>query len=260
MNITLKEKLKKNILTIGSWITIGHPTVAELMAHSGFDWLAIDMEHSPLSISECQELIRTIDLCGVPALVRVGANDPLLIKRAMDSGAHGVIVPMVNSAQEARQAVASVYYPPEGNRGVGLARAQGYGRDFDAYKRWVRDHAVVVVQIEHIKAVENIDAILAIKGIDAIIIGPYDLSGSLGKPGDFKDPAVVNAMSKVQKKAAARGIPPGVHVVSSDEKLLVARIKQGYTFIAYGVDFLFIQENCAKGLEFVKNGFPLSRE
>ena len=235
MKSSLKQKLRKHELAIGSWITIGHPTVAELMARSGFDWLAIDMEHSSLSVSECGELIRTIDLCGVAPLVRVGANDPLLIKRAMDSGAHGVIVPMINSAQE-------------GYRGVCLARAQGYGRDFEAYKKWVPENAVVVVQIEHIKAVENIDAILAVEGIDAIIIGPYDLSGSLGKPGDFKDPALINAMSKVQKKAAARGIPPGMHVVSSDEKLLAQRIKEGYTFIAYGVDFLFIQETCVKGL------------
>ncbi len=252
MNHALKEKLRKKELAIGSWITIGHPTVAELMAKSGFDWLAIDMEHSPLSVSECQELIRTIDLCGVPVLVRVAANDAVLIKRAMDAGAHGVIVPMVNSAEEAKNAVASVRYPPVGNRGVGLARAQGYGRDFEQYVPWAKKYAVVVVQIEHIKAVDNIDGILDVEGIDAIIIGPYDLSGSLGKPGEFKDPAVVKAMAKVQKAAAAKGVPPGVHVVSSDEKLLAERIQQGYSFVAYGVDFLFIHETCTKGLKAVR--------
>jgi 2-dehydro-3-deoxyglucarate aldolase len=252
MSVSLKEKLKKKKLVIGSWITIGHPTVAELMAKSGFDWLAIDMEHSPTSQSECQELIRTIDLCGVPPLVRVGANDPLLIKRAMDAGAHGVIVPMVNTVQEARQAVASVHYPPLGNRGVGLARAQGYGKSFDAYKKWTPSNAVVIVIIEHIKAVENIDAILNVEGIDAIFIGPYDLSGSLGKPGQLNDPEVVKAMARIQKSAEAHGIPPGVHVVSSDEKHLAQRVKQGYKFVAYGVDFLFIRETCVKGLAAVK--------
>ncbi len=254
MNYTLKEKLNKKQRVIGSWVTIGHPTVAELMAKAGFDWLAIDMEHSPLSVSECQELIRVIDLCGVPVLVRVGVNDPLLIKRAMDSGAHGVIVPMVNSAKEAQAAVDSVYYPPKGRRGVGLARAQGYGWDFNEYMRWVNANAVVVVQIEHIKAVEDIDAILAVKGIDAIMIGPYDLSGSLNKPGQFKDPKVVKAMQKVRHAATAKGIPPGVHVVSSDAKLLAERIKEGYKFIAFGVDFLFIHENCSKALASVKKG------
>ena len=241
-------------MAIGSWITIGHPTVAELMARSGFDWLAIDMEHSPLSASECQELIRTIDLCGVPVLVRVGANDPLLIKRAMDAGAHGVIVPMVNSARQAAEAVDSVYYPPSGKRGVGLARAQGYGRSFEAYKRWVEKNAIVVVQIEHIQAVELVNEICAVKGVDAVIVGPYDLSGSLGKPGDFKDPEVVRAMKKVHSVLIAQGMPSGVHVVSSDETLVAEKIRQGYTFIAYGVDFLFIEENCVKGLAAIKKG------
>lgn len=254
MRSSLKEKLKRRELAIGSWITIGHPTVAELMSRCGFDWLAIDMEHSPLSVGECQELIRTIDLCGVPVLVRVGANDPLLIKRAMDAGAHGVIVPMVNSARQAQEAVESVHYPPAGQRGVGLARAQGYGRSFEAYQRWVEENAVVVVQIEHRQAVENVDEICAVKGVDAVIVGPYDLSGSLGKPGDLKDPAVVSAMHKVHTALIAKGIPSGVHVVSSDEALLAEKVRQGYTFIAYGVDFLFIQENCVKGLASVKKG------
>ena len=252
MNSILKEKLKKKQRVIGSWVTIGHPTVAELMAKAGFDWLAIDMEHSPLTIGQCQELIRTIDLCGVPVLVRVGANDPLIIKRVMDAGAHGVIVPMINSAKEARAAVASVHYPPKGNRGVGLARAQGYGQEFDAYKRWAINGPVVVVQIEHIDAVNNIDAILEVEGIDAIMIGPYDLSGSLGKPGQLNDKKVLQAMHKVKRAAEAKGMPSGVHVVSSDEKLLAAKFKEGYKFVAYGVDFLFIQENCLKGLRAVK--------
>lgn len=252
MNSSLKSKLKKKQLAIGSWITIGHPTVAELMAKSGFDWLAIDMEHSPLSVSECGELIRTIDLCGVPVLVRVGANDPLIIKRAMDSGAHGVIVPMINTTNQARDAVAAVRYPPKGTRGVGLARAQGYGKNFKEYVAWATNNPVIVVQIEHIEAVRNIDEILAVEGIDAIIIGPYDLSGSLNKPGQFKDKEVVEAMAKVRKTTAAKGIPPGIHVVSADEKLLKERIKEGYTFIAYGVDFLFIQEVASNGLAFAR--------
>jgi 2-keto-3-deoxy-L-rhamnonate aldolase RhmA len=250
--MTLKEQLKAKKLSLGSWITIGHPTIAELMAKSGFDWLAIDMEHSPLTIGECQELIRTIDLCGVTPLVRVGANDPLLIKRAMDSGAHGVIVPMVNTSKEAEAAVASVYYPPKGRRGVGLGRAQGYGKDFNSYKDNLEKTAVVVVQIEHIEAVKNLDAILAVPGIDAIIVGPYDLSGSMGKPGNFTDPEMIEALKKIQTKTTAKGIAAGVHVVSSDVNQVNDKIAEGYSFIAYGVDFLFIQENCRKGLSAIK--------
>lgn len=246
--MSLKTQLSNGATVIGSWITIGHPTVAELLCRSGFDWLAIDMEHSPLSISECQELIRVIDLKGVSPLVRVGANDPLLIKRAMDSGAHGVIVPMVNSAPEAQAVIDSVYYPPKGRRGVGLARAQGYGQDFKTYVENTQHQSVIVIQIEHVNAVNNIDAILSVKGIDALIIGPYDLSASLGHPGDFNHPSVVDALTRVRDAAKQHGIVYGMHVVSSNAALVTQAIEQGYRFIAYGVDFLFISESATQGL------------
>ena len=110
--IRLKEKLNKRDLTVGSWITLAHPAIAEIMAKAGFDWLSVDMEHSVITIREAEELIRVIDLCGVvPPLVRLSANDPVQIKRVMDAGAHGVIVPMVNSVAQAEQAVSAVRYP-----------------------------------------------------------------------------------------------------------------------------------------------------
>ena len=132
--MTLKQKIKNRELTIGSWITIGDPVVAEIMANAGYDWLTIDMEHSVISLEAAQDLIRCIALCGVDPLVRVGNNDPTIIKRVMDAGAHGVIVPMVNTRQDAINAVNAVKYPPQGTRGVGLARAQKYGNGFDEYK------------------------------------------------------------------------------------------------------------------------------
>ena len=252
--MTLKQKITKHQLTIGSWITIGHPTVAEIMAKAGFDWLAIDMEHSALSMAQCQELIRVVDLCGVPALVRVGKNDPLLIKQAMDAGACGVIVPMINSKEEAMAAVSSVKYPPSGTRGVGLARAQGYGASFQEYRKWVEKESVVIVQIEHIKAVEHLEDILSVEGVDAFLVGPYDLSGSLGVPGDFDHPKMKAALEKIRNDSALlkRKIPTGYHVVSSDAKLVEEKIKQGYKFISFGVDFLFLGENCRSGLGTLK--------
>src|SRR3990172_7659368 len=180
--ISLKNKLKKKELTIGSWITFANSAIAEIMAKAGFDWLTVDMEHSSLTISQAQQLIQTIELCGVAPLVRVGENNPNLIKRVMDAGSHGVIVPMVNSKEEANNAVNAVKYPPTGKRGVGLARAQGYGTTFEKYKDWVDRDSIVVIQIEHIEAVENLKDILSVSGIDAFIVGPYDLSGSLGVP------------------------------------------------------------------------------
>ena len=251
-NITmrgLKKKLKNSTLTIGSWMTIGHPAVAEIMARSGFEWLTIDMEHSPLSIAQCQELIRVISLCGLDSLVRVGANDPLEIKRVMDAGATGVIVPMVNTAEQAKAVVAAVKYPPVGHRGVGLARAQGYGMSFKEYLRWVHEESVVIVQIEHIDAVKNIEQILSVKGVDGFIVGPYDLSGSMGIPGNFDDNRMLQAMRDILKFSGRQRMSAGIHVVSSDSAQVKVMIKQGFKFIAYGVDFLFLGESSRNGVK-----------
>ena len=152
--MTLELKLNaKNDLYLGSWITLAHPAIAEIMANSGFNWLAVDLEHSTITIREAEELIRIIDLAGVTPLVRLTANDANQIKRIMDAGSAGIIVPMVNSANDAVNAVNAVKYPPVGKRGVGLARAQGYGVKFNEYFEWQQSNSIVIVQIEHIDAV-----------------------------------------------------------------------------------------------------------
>lgn len=251
--MTLKEKIKGGKLTLGSWITIGNSAVAEILAKAGFDWLAIDMEHTAINVDQCADLIRVIDLCGVAPFVRVGANDSLLIKQAMDAGAHGVIVPMVNSKEEAECAVESVKYPPVGKRGVGLARAQGYGTTFNEYKDWAANESIVIVQIEHIDAVNNLEEIFSVEGVDAFIVGPYDLSGSLGVPGDFEDKKVEEALDKIVDISKNMNMSSGYHVVSTDYNLVKEKIKQGYSFIAYGVDFLFLGESARGGLAATKN-------
>ena len=176
----LKSKLAQSEITIGSWITLGHPSIAEIMATAGFDWLVLDMEHSVLELSQIQMLIQVLDMQKCPAIVRLTSNHPDQIKRVMDAGANGIMVPMIKSAADAESAVQSVYYPPRGKRGVGLARAQGYGAEFQQYRDWLEKNAVIVAMIEHIDAVNAIDSILSVDGIDAYIIGPYDLSGSMG--------------------------------------------------------------------------------
>lgn len=243
---SLKESLRKNQLTIGSWITLGHPAIAEIMAQAGFDWLTIDMEHSAIDLGEAQALIQVIHLAGCTPLVRVGDNSPYLIKRVMDAGAHGVIVPMVNSRAEAISAVEAVKYPPTGKRGVGLGRAQGYGLSFEKYKKWVEEESVVIAQIEHIKAVRNLEDILSVKGIDGFIVGPYDLSGSLGIPGQFDNPKVKSALAKVITVAKKMKKTAGFHVVSPDPVNFKAKFDAGYRFLAFGLDTLFLGENLQK--------------
>lgn len=249
---SLRKKLQAGKLTIGSWITMGHHSIPEIMARSGFEWLTVDMEHSAIDFYEAQKLIQVIDLCGVAPLVRVGENDRYLIKRVMDAGSHGVIVPMVNSREDARKAVHAVKYPPLGTRGVGLARAQGYGQSFEEYRGWLAEESIVVVQIEHIAAVENLEEILNVEGVDAFIVGPYDLSGSLGVPGEFENARMVEALEeikRVSKKVKARA---GYHVVQPDPSQVVEKINEGYVFIAYSVDFLFLGESCRNGLRDIR--------
>jgi len=237
---TLKEKLAARTLTVGSWLSLASTETAEIMLGGGFDWLAIDMEHTAIGTEAMARMIQVVTLAGRPVLVRVGANDALLIKRAMDSGATGVIVPMINSADDARHAVEALYYPPRGKRGVGLARAQGYGRSFETYRDWADRESVLVAQIEHHEGVRNLEAILAVDGVDAFMIGPYDLSGSLGRPGDFDSPAVADALAQVRAVMQRSAKPGGLHIVHPDAATLRTRVAEGYRFIVYGVDEIFL--------------------
>jgi len=248
MSETLKRRLSCGQLTIGSWITLAHPAIAEIMSRAGFDWLAVDLEHSVITIREAEELIRVISLCGVPPLVRLTSNDQNQIKRVMDAGACGVIVPMVNSRADAERAVKSVHYPPFGERGVGLARAQGYGTGFANYREWLENEAVVIVQIEHIDAVNDLEAILMVPGVDGYIIGPYDLSASMGIPGEFNDQRLIAAIEKVRTTGIALGKPGGLHVVEPDSKKLREAIGKGFRFLAYSLDTRILDVHCRLGL------------
>jgi 2-dehydro-3-deoxyglucarate aldolase len=248
MNQSLKSRLRNGESTLGSWITLGNSGIAEVLAMAGFDWLVVDLEHSTMSMADAGELIRTIDLCGVPPLVRLTSNDPNQIKRVMDCGAHGIVVPMVNSAEEASRAVAATCYPPRGTRGVGLGRAQGYGVRFEEYLKWQATEAVVIVQIEHHLAVQAIDSILAVEGVDGFIVGPYDLSCSMGIAGQFERPEFTNALERIKQGGRHAGKPGGLHVVEPDPERLVRVRSEGYLFNAYGVDFRFLDVGARSGL------------
>ena len=248
----LKSRLSKGDLTIGSWITLGHPSIAEIMAAAGFDWLVLDMEHSVLELSEIQTLIQVLDGKQCPSIVRLTSNHPDQIKRVMDAGATGVMVPMVKSAEDARAAVQSVYYPPRGQRGVGLARAQGYGSSFQKYRSWLEENAVIVAMIEHVDAVNSIDEILAVDGIDAYIIGPYDLSGSMGRPGDLNHPDVQSSIARVLEAGHRSGKPGGIHVIEPDQDELQRRIAAGFNFLGYGLDIRILDSVCRSHMKTIR--------
>ena len=248
----LKKSLTEHKQSFGCWVTLAHPLIPEILASAGFDWLCVDMEHSSIDLKDLLALIIAIESNGLVPLVRVGENNPNLIKRVMDAGAYGVIVPNVNNAQDAQAAVDAVKYPPSGKRGVGLYRAQKYGRAFESYQRWLAQESVVIIQIEHIDAVNNVEDIFAVKGIDAFMIGPYDLSGSLGKPGRYDEPDVVAAIKKVLDAARRFHIPAGFHSIPSDPRQAARRVRQGFRFLAFSLDGVFLGDAAANALAAVK--------
>ena len=252
MPLSFKERLRRRQTTLGSWITLGHPAVAEILCDAGFDWLSVDLEHSVITLDQAQQLIQVISAAGVVPLVRVGANDALIIKRVMDAGATGVIVPLVNSREDAERAVEAVYYPPRGKRGVGLARAQRYGFGFEEYRLANQEEAVVIVQIEHIQAVKNLREILRVPGVDGFIIGPYDLSGSLGKPGAFTAPEVRKALVEVETVAREEQALAGFHVVPVDWELLAEKWRAGYRFLAHSLDTLWLGSGPRRSVQALK--------
>lgn len=250
--MSLKSRLNRSELTIGSWVTLGHPSIAEIMAAAGFDWIVLDTEHSVLELSEVQALIQVLDGKQCPAIVRLTSNHPDLIKRVMDAGATGIMVPMIKSAADAEAAVSGVYYPPRGQRGVGLARAQGYGNSFQSYRQWLEDNAVVIVMIEHVDAVRAIDDILAVPGVDGYIIGPYDLSGSMGRPGDLNHPDVQTAINQVMEAGHRARKPGGIHVIEPDPQALQQRIQAGFNFLGYSLDIRILDSICRTHLQSIR--------
>lgn len=249
---SLKKALANRETLIGSWITLSHLSIAEIMADCGFDFLVIDMEHSTIELSEAQNLVRVIQKQDIPSLIRVNNMDPDGIKRAMDTGTCGVIVPMVKTKQHAEQIVSSVKYPPEGKRGIGLARAQKYGFGFEEYKQWLSKESVVIALIEHIDAIHNLREILGVSGLDGTIIGPYDLSGSIGFPGQFKHSLFKEAIRQYEKVSVEMKKTYGRHVVQPDIKTVREVITKGYSFLPVGLDTLFLGLNCKSVVQKIK--------
>ena len=241
---TIKQKLANKEVSIGTWMTMAHPSIAEILAMAGYDWVVVDTEHSAVDVSEVLHMLIAVEHRGAVPLVRLAGIDPVQAKAVLDSGAAGIIVPMVNSKANAELAVSMTKFPPMGKRGVGLARAQGYGVNFDDYVKRNNRDSLLIVQIEHIDGVNNIEEILSVPGIDGTFIGPYDLSLSLGVPGQLSHPLVISAKEKVLKATLEKGLAAGLHIVqpATAAEECKAALKAGYTFIALGADNLFIRD------------------
>lgn len=234
---------------IGTMLTLNSPEVAEILSSVGFDWLFIDAEHSTYQAGDIQHLLQGAGR-SMPCLVRLAASDELSIKKALDVGAAGIIAPRVNTADHAREIVRFAKYAPDGFRGVGIGRAHGYGLSFSEYIARANDAVTVVVQAEHIDAVKNIDSIVAIPGIDAVLVGPYDLSASMGFIGQVDHPEVVRAIETVTNACKGAGVRLGIFGVS--EASVQPYVKKGYTLIVAGVDTLMLASSAGSILKNLK--------
>jgi len=241
MENKLRRALLKNELSVGTWIQIGHPAVAEILARVGYDWVCVDLEHGSIDIETLTDLFRAIEANDAVPIARLPQNDPIWIRRSLDAGAMGLIIPMVNSSQEIESAIRYAKYPPRGERGYGYSRANSFGMDFEDYIAKANETIAIIAQIEHKDGIENIDSILQVQNLDGAFIGPLDLSGSYGKTGQLDCPEMRDALQRYLEACKKHRKCAGTHIVRPDERSIRNAINQGYKMIALGVDGVFLE-------------------
>ena len=253
MSPSFRDRLRQGERLIGTLLSLPSPELAEIASAAGFDWLFLDMEHGALEPGDVLRLVQaTREPCA--CLVRVPENAEMWIKKALDSGAAGLIVPHVNSAAEAAQAVRWAKYPPQGGRSVGFSRANLYGARFQENVETANAKTVVVAQVEHIDGVRAIAPILGVPGLDAVFIGPYDLSASLGKPGRIGDADVRQAIAHVTAACSSAKVPVGIFAAGAPAA--AKAIEDGCSLVCTGIDVGLYAESAAAILGVLKPRNP----
>ena len=243
-NQNFRNRLLAKQTLIGTLISIPSSEIVELLSLTGFDWLFIDAEHGAFGPSDIVPLLQAAHDC--PCLVRIPGPDEAWIKKVLDAGAAGIIVPQINSAEQARAVINFAKYPPQGRRGVGLGRAHQYGREFSSYLQNANDQTIIVLQAENQQALDNINDITTVQGVDAILIGPYDLSASLGHTGEVAHPNVQAAIKTISEACAAQDVRLGIFGVCAAD---VEPYKEmGFSLLTVGVDSLFIESSASTAL------------
>ena len=223
--------------SIGTWLSLPNESVAEIFSKAGYDWVVIDLEHSSININQAEQLIRVIDLAGSKPFVRLSGHSSSQIKRVLDAGAKGILAPMVETKAQIDSIISACHYPPRGNRGMGLARAQGYG-EANAKSEYILTNSKnieIYAQIESVAGIANLDSILS-QEIDGYFIGPYDLSASLGNPGVFDSDAFINAEEEILRASKQHQVKAGYHLVEPNPEQIPLLVNKGYDMIAFSVD------------------------
>lgn len=231
----LRDRLAHGGASIGSWMQLANADVAEILGRAGYDWVAVDMEHGHAGHHQLPDIFRALELGGTLPFARLPESTPLQCKRSLDAGAAGIIAPMISNADQAAAVADACRWPPAGTRGVAFSRANLFGGEFADYFEFAQN-PFLAVMAETGEAVDNIDQIVRDDRVDAILIGPYDLSASLGVTGDFTAPVFVQAVAEIHSRALAANKAVGLHVVEPDPAALRTRIDEGFNFLAYTID------------------------
>ena len=248
----LKEKFANRERTFGGWISYREPAIAETFSKAGFDFVAIDMEHTTISIDDANRIITSIQSEGGICIPRQVSHNNDYMKPLLEAGADGIMIPMVDTVDQTKAILRNLKFPPIGRRSFGVNRAHGYGFDFERYITTWNDTGLFVIQIESIEAVENISELVRIPGVDAVMIGPYDISGSLNVPGDTNHLKVKEAGRKVVDACAKAGVSCMTQVADVTGDAVEDAFDQGFTSIVLGSD-LFVLWKWAEAMKKIMN-------
>jgi 2-keto-3-deoxy-L-rhamnonate aldolase RhmA len=246
MMYNFRKRLLNEDLLYGVGITLGSPEIPEMLASAGYDWLFIDAEHSPLDFKTILGLLQASGKA-CSGIIRIPDHQELTIKKALDIGAEGIVVPQVNTAEQAAKIVRFAKYPPVGVRGIGLARVNMYGLNFEETVRNTNNETAVIVQAEHKDVLNHIEDIVKVEGIDAVFIGPYDLSSSFGKAGKVNDPEVVDAIDQIALVCNAANVRLGIY--GGSPEYLIPFKEKGFTMFVSSVDISLLSETAIRNLK-----------
>ncbi len=239
-----RKQIKQKFLGVktifGTWTSLGDPQITEMFAHSSCDFVGIDIEHGTHSFSECQRIMAAAQAGGSLCFPRIASHNPEMIKRLLDSGADGIIVPMVETEADVSRMLDAIKYPSLGRRSFGMNRAHNYGFDFDGYVNAWNESSTFIVQIESLKGLENLDSILSNPHVDGAMLGLYDLSGSLGIPGEIEHPKIQEALASFANSCKKHGKSCGTHVVEATEATIAKKIEEGSNFIVCASDIFLM--------------------
>jgi len=244
---TVKKALQAGKAVFGPFQGIGSVAVSEILSSKGFDWILVDMEHGQIDLETAGDLFAAIKRGGCSALARVPGNDQATIKRVLDAGAEGIMIPLVNTKEGAERAVKNCLYPPQGVRGLGPGRASMYGLNMVEYAKSANAEVLVMLQAEHIDAVSRIEEILKIPGIDMLFVGPFDLACSMGHMDNPAHPEVEAAIARLLEASLNAGVIPGIFCMGAESA--IRRARQGFKFMALGLDSLYLNAGAEAELE-----------